>query len=69
MKKIVFIALVVVIVLAMAIPVFADPGSPNGPPECRGRDMVPGQGVSGNIDNITGPDGVNPGRSVVQQLY
>ena len=62
MKKVVLISFVIVLALAMALPVFADPGNPNGPPECRGRDMVPGQGVSSNIDNMTGPDGVNPGR-------
>ena len=69
MKKVLFIILVVVLVLAMAIPVFANhdgpggpPDTPNGPPECRGRDMRPGVGVSANIANMRGPEGENNGR-------
>lgn len=60
MKKIVLILFVVVLMLAMAIPVFADPGNPNGPPPCdlgAAYDLVPGQGVKGNIENMTGPFG------------
>jgi len=62
MKKVILIVFVVLLALVMVMPVFADPGNPGGPPECRGKDMVPGAGVSGNIDNMTGSDGVNPGR-------
>ena len=58
MKKIVLIVFVVVLALAMAIPVFADPGNPNGPPPCDlgapyGEFLVPGLGVKGNIENMT----------------
>ena len=68
MKKIVLIAFVVVLVLATAIPVFADPGNPNGPPECRGKGMAPGRGVSANVENMRGPDGENNGRGHFQWL-
>ena len=74
MKKIVLIVLVVALALAMAIPVFADPGNPNGPPPCDlgapyGIEWVPGQGVKANIENMTGPDGENPGRGHIDPIW
>jgi hypothetical protein len=68
MKKVIFVILVVVLVLAIAIPVFADHDTPNGPPPCDlgapyGTERIPGQGVKGNIENMTGPDGENPGHN------
>jgi len=74
MKKIILILFIVVLVLAMAIPVFADPGHPNGPPPCDlgapyGEFLVPGLGVKGNIENMVGPDGENPGRGHMDEQW